>query len=281
MQWFKHLSRARRDPFIFDLMRAFGPTGYWVYFAVLEIYAESYQPIPGWFLNVSVDFLKSELDIYHTAKVKKIIDYIRTWPRQPQNIRQRSGEDPAKIPETSGKDPAKIDPNLFDISPKWVVNLLNDRVLIMIPNFQKIMDEYTRKRARALAEKSGHSPDNDRKEPDKDLRKRKENQETQLPTVFSDLARHCEILATVPPKNGRAFPGPAYVGHLIKDEVHPWAIRDSTAYLLNKWQKGQWDEVKDPYGMGRSVAKSRDQNYKHIPIDFKMVRMVYGNFFDM
>lgn len=268
MHWFKHLTRARHDPFIFDLRQAFGAVGYWVYFATLEIYAESYQPKPGWFLNVSMEFMKSELGFYHAAKMKKIFDYIRQWPKAPS------------LPAPSSPAPEEItDPHRPDAAdalnhPKWIVNLSDNRVKLIIPNFSKIMDEYTRKRARQLGELTGQSADNG------NGGKSEDNQQTRIALLMSEIARHCEALADLPEKKGRAFPGPAFVGCCIKEGLHPGAIRDGTDFLIHKAKQLQWDSVDDPFAMARGVAKSRNQYYSAFPVDSKMVRTVYGDFFN-
>lgn len=273
MHWFKHLTRARHDPFIFDLRQAFGAVGYWVYFATLEIYAESYQPKPGWFLNVSMDFMKSELGFYHAAKMKKIFDYIRQWPDQ-TNRPAPCAADPQEMPEQCRPDPAESLQAMAMTHPKWIVNLTGNRVKLIIPSFSKIMDEYTRKRARMLGEITGQGPDNAAGS------KSEDNQQTRVALIMSEIARHCEALAELPEKKGRAFPGPAFVGCCIKEGLHPGAIRDGTDYLIHKAKKLEWDNITDPFGMARGVAKSRNQYYAAFPVDLKMVRAVYGKFFN-
>lgn len=273
MHWFKHLSRARHDPFIFDLRQAFGDSGYWVYFATLEIYAECYQPKPGWFLNVSIDYMKAELGFYHAAKMKKIFDYIRKWPDQSSNL-EACPIDFDAMAEQSDQAPAIELPGVASIYPKWIVNLTAGRVKLIIPAFRKIMDEYTRKRARQVGGHAGAGADDSNGSKDGD------SQQARIALIMSEIARHCETLADLPQKKGRPFPGPAFVGCCIRDGLHPGAIRDGTDYLVHKANRRQWDEVNDPFAMARGVAKSRNQYYSAFPVDLNMVRNVYGDFFN-
>lgn len=269
MIWFKHLTRARHDPFIFDLRKAFGSTGYWVYFATLEIYAEAFQPAPGWHLNVSIDFMKRELDFYHAGKMKKIFNYIRQWPNH-----GTPPPGPVVIEEVNANTGLAICPAAL-VDPKWIFDLSGNRVKLIIPSFIKIMDEYTRKRARQLGDITGQDAANGNGNGKADA-----GHHAKVAMIMGEIARHCETLAGLPEKKGRAFPGPAFVGLCLKDGLHPGAIRDGTDFLLHKANTLQWDTITDPFGMARGVAKSRNQYYQAFPVDTEMVKKVYGDFFN-
>jgi hypothetical protein len=81
MLWFKHLKDARNDPFVWDLRQRFGPVGYFVYFATLEIYADNFKAAPGWYLDISIDSGR-------TSTGRKIG---RCWPTASKARQPRSG----------------------------------------------------------------------------------------------------------------------------------------------------------------------------------------------
>lgn len=281
MHWYKHQTRARHDPFIWDLRQKFGGDGYFVYFATLEIYADSFKPSPGWFLDVSVAYLKHELGIYHLGKLNRILDFIRSWPDVDRvGYRPTLGLDAGKIPGRSGKDRAQSSGDLCDICPKWVVNLTKERISILIPNFVKIMDEYTRKKIRQMDEMSGHSPDNVRHRTRKEEDKRKETPGSVFADVFRDVSKDVEVLAGFPPVGGRRFPGRDFVGHCIKKGFHPGAIRDGTAALVSEWDRASKQDGFDPWAYAFGTVKSRSQHYKSTPVDSQLIKTVFGGFFN-
>lgn len=281
MQWFKHQSNARHDPFIFDLCRQFGGDGYFVYFGTVEIYADGFRPDPGWFLDVSIAYLKHELGIYHTKKLLRIIDFIRSWPDVDQSgYRPRLPPDSMAMPATLPTDSASSLPDLVEIMPKWIVNLSTHRLSLLIPNFVKIMDEYTRKRVRQLSLMSGESPDNVRKETRADNKKKKEKPGHDVATIFRDIAKDIEVLAGFDPVRGRRFPGPAFVGRCIREGYHPAAIRDGTEALIRQWASAAKNVEFDPWAYAIGTVKSRLQHYRDAPVDPGLVRTVFGGFFN-
>lgn len=281
MHWFKHKTRARHDPFIWDLRQKFGGEGYFVYFATLEIYADSFKPSPGWFLDVSVAYLKHELGIYHRGKLDRILDFIRSWPDvDGAGYRPTLGEDAGKIPGRSGEDKGQSSGDLPDICPKWVVNLSKDRISLLIPNFLKIMDEYTRKKIRNMDAISGHCPDSVRNRTRMKNQKREENPGVDVAAVFRDIAKDCEILKGFPPVRGRRFPGRDFVGSCIKKGFHPGAIRDGTQALIHQWPGAIKRKDFDPWAYAMGTVKSRAQRYKADPVDKTLIRTVFGGFFN-
>lgn len=280
MHWFKHLTRARHDPFIWDLRQRFGGEGYFVYFATLEIYADSFKPAPGWFLDVSLAYLKHELGIYHGKKLSQILDFIRSWPEIDQaEMVGRSGEDDGQIGDRSAEDRAPCSAHLAAIYPKWIVNLKRDRILILIPNFLKIMDEYTKKKLRKMGDMAGQWPDDAPQDPEEKRGEKKKNPASEVYRVFADISKACETLAGFPPLRGRRFPGDRFVGRCIAEGFHPQAIRDGTAALIDRYQRGQWEEVGDPWAYAKGTVKSRNQFYADT-IDAAQVKNVFGRFFN-
>jgi hypothetical protein len=280
LHWFKHQTRARHDPFIFDLRRRFGGEGYFVYFATVEIYADSFKPSPGWFLDVSIAYLKHELGINHRGKLFRMLDFCRSWPDvDGTGYHPTLGEVSAKFPGSSREDRGQTFAKLPDIVPKWVLNLSKDRVSLLIPNFLKIMDEYTRKQVRKQGEKSGQSPDSVRHRPEK-KKKRKRTPDAYFATVFRDIAKDVEVLEGFPPVRGRRFPGRDFVGSCIKKGFHPGAIRDGTGGLIDQWAEASKEQRFDPWAYGASIVKSRAQHYKTDPVDANLIRTVFGGFFN-
>jgi len=78
VKWFKHISDSLDDPFIFDLMTEFGPSGYVVFFGTLEIYSREFLKENGWKLVVSLSFLHQKLRV-SPKKIKTILQKIHKW----------------------------------------------------------------------------------------------------------------------------------------------------------------------------------------------------------
>jgi hypothetical protein len=280
LHWFKHQTRARHDPFIWDLRRRFGGEGYFVYFATVEIYADSFKPSPGWFLDVSVAYLKHELGINHRGKLFRILDFCRSWPDvERTGYRPTLGEVSAEFPGSFGEDRGQTFVKVPDIVPKWVLNLSKERVSLLIPNFLKIMDEYTRKKVRKMDEVSGQCPDSVRHRPEK-KKKRKRTPDSHFATVFRDIAKDVEVLEGFPPVRGRRFPGRDFVGSCIKKGFHPGAIRDGTGGLIQQWDRASLEPLFDPWAYGESIVKSKAQHYKADPVDIGLIRTIFGGFFN-
>jgi hypothetical protein len=248
MQWFKHQSDARHDPFIWDLRKKFGAEGYFVYFATVEIYADSYKSEPGWFLDISIEYLKHELNIYHSAKLMRILDYIRSWPDV-----ERAGAE--KINLTKGDDkPATV------TAPKWIAQLSKNRVALLIPAFEKIMDNYTAQKTRGKNTGSSTGPPAGIE---------------QAAMIFRDIARDCELIEKMPAKNGHKFTPADFVGWCVKNNYHPGAIKDGTEALIK-----QWPTIKDPWPWARGVVSSRAQHYKGTAFNANNAKAIYGGFFN-
>jgi hypothetical protein len=143
MKWFKHISDSLDDPFVFDLMSEYGPSGYLVFFGIIEIYAREYKPDHGWKLCTSVAYLKAKLHLTHGQVLLKCLKSISD-------------------------------------AGKWNIEIGQKNITINIPKFQAMIDEYTDKQARKSRDKvatiSGESRDKvlQEAEADKELDKDKE-----------------------------------------------------------------------------------------------------------
>lgn len=279
MNWFKHLARARHDPFIADLLEAHRGDGYLFYFGTLEIYAENWRPDMGWFLDVSLSFLKRELHFYHLAKMKKIIRFIASWPNlESSEMIARAGRNSGEIvgrcsldseemvgrwPLDSEKINAKYQLSLHYLStiyPKWVVNLSSQRLGLFIPNFSRIMDEYSKKAGKKREKISGQCPDSVQQRT-KEKRKEKDRNR-KIEEVFRELKSLQAKIDTLPQIPGQApFDVPQFIGRQLKRMRHPCAIRDATAALADQWPP------EDPWKLGPFVVDSVEQRYSDEPID--------------
>lgn len=110
MKWYKHLSKSLNNPFIRELMYEFGSDAYLVFFGTLEIYADNYMPSERYELCVKTRFLRDQL-LLSTSKLQKIF---------------------AKISQNPNKE------------DRWEINFNKDKVIIFIPKFQKLVDNYTK-----------------------------------------------------------------------------------------------------------------------------------------
>ncbi|MDY0096218.1 MAG: hypothetical protein RBT80_26280 [Candidatus Vecturithrix sp.] len=122
MKWFKHISDSLDDPFIFDLCQECGPTGYYVFFGVLEIYSREFKTENAFMLEVSWSYLCSKLVASRSQHIKKALLYC--------NERGR-----------------------------FEVKFNGKNVSIFIPKFKKYLDEFTLKKLRLSEQKSGATPD--------------------------------------------------------------------------------------------------------------------------
>ncbi len=109
MKWFKHISDSLDDPFIFDLMDKFGADGYLVFFGVLEIYSREFKSELNWNLSVTRSQLRSK---FHKRQDTLIINCLKHI--------QNSG--------------------------KWDVSFKEGQVIIFIPKFTEIIDEWTKRK---------------------------------------------------------------------------------------------------------------------------------------
>ena len=110
MKWYKHLAKSLNNPFIKELMYEFGSDAYLVFFGTLEIYADNFVPSERYELCVKTRFLRDEL-LLSNSKLQKILTRISQNP---------------------------------DEESRWKVNFNNDEVIIFIPKFKKLADNYTK-----------------------------------------------------------------------------------------------------------------------------------------
>lgn len=148
MKWFKHISDSLDDPFIFDIVNQFGGDGYLVFFGILEIYAREFKPELGWKLNVSRGYLRKKLHKRQDTIIIKCLNYIRTHGKLNQNSQQthdelmtNSQQTPTELVENS----KKVNQN----SGKWQVEFNGNQVVIFIPKFTEVMDNWTVRKLRS------------------------------------------------------------------------------------------------------------------------------------
>lgn len=122
IKWFKHISDSLDDPFIFDLCRECGPTGYYVFFGVLEIYSREFKAENEFKLAVSWSYLCSKLVATRSQHIKKALLYCNEKGR-------------------------------------FQVYMDGQNVEIYIPKFRKYLDEFTLKKLRAHEQKYGSTPE--------------------------------------------------------------------------------------------------------------------------
>jgi len=112
MKWYKHISDSLDDPFIFDLITQFGADGYLVFFGVLEIYSREFKTEDNWKLTVTQPYLTTKLHKRQSTLVIKILKHI-----------QNSG--------------------------KWEIDFNNDQVIIFIPKFTELLDDWSQRKLRS------------------------------------------------------------------------------------------------------------------------------------
>lgn len=112
MKWYKHISDSLDDPFIFDLINQFGSDGYLVFFGVLEIYSREFKTEDNWKLDVTQSYLTVKLHKRQSTLVIKILKHI-----------QNSG--------------------------KWNVEFNDNQVIIFIPKFTELLDDWSQRKLRS------------------------------------------------------------------------------------------------------------------------------------
>ena len=122
MKWFKHISDSLDDPFIFDLCQECGPSGYYVFFGVLEMYAREFKVQDGFKLVLSLHYLCTKLAASRKQLIIKAIKFCSD-------------------------------------NGKWDVKFEGKYVEIYIPKFKKYLDEFTLKKLREAEKKSGSTPE--------------------------------------------------------------------------------------------------------------------------
>lgn len=112
MKWYKHISDSLDDPFIFDLMERYGSDGYLTFFGVLEIYAREFKAEDGWKLTITRRYLKQKLVKRQDTLIIKSLEHIKN-------------------------------------SGKWNVEINDDQIVIFIPKFTELLDDWTIRKLRS------------------------------------------------------------------------------------------------------------------------------------
>jgi hypothetical protein len=115
MKWYKHISDSLDDPFIFDLINLYGADGYLVFFGILEIYSREFKTEDKWKLNVTQSYLTQKLHKRQSTLVVKILKHIKN-------------------------------------SGKWDIELIDSQVVIFIPKFQELLDDWSQRKLRSCSE---------------------------------------------------------------------------------------------------------------------------------
>lgn len=194
MKWFKHISDSLDDPFIFDLMDRFGADGYLVFFGILEIYSREFKAEPGWNLSVTRSYLKQKLHKRQDTLILKVLQFIATHGKLDPNSSQTHGE----LVTNSLETPDKLDKNsqkVFKNSGKWDVSINGEQIVVYIPKFHKLVDEFT---SRKIGTKSTQSTEKihieaeAEVEADKELYKQPSKeiiQESSTPKITDEIER--------------------------------------------------------------------------------------------
>ena len=224
MKWFKHISDSLDDPFIFDLMVRFGADGYLVFFGTLEIYSREFKPKDDWKLITTRSYLRRKLNKRQDTVIVKCLKHI-----------QNSG--------------------------KWDISFNGEQVVIFIPKFIQIIDDWT---GRNLRSGSVVAPKNLRVNQNQESRSKKEDKQSeQAPSHFEfkvgdlldDILKQCETIKKLKRKDG-IFNPYMWVQTQVNISGHPQAILDSLKGLINFW-----DTVKNPWTYANSIIKTKSQNY--------------------
>jgi len=180
LKWFKHISDSLDDPFIFNLLEMFGGDGYLVFFGVLEIYSREFKPEPGWKLNVSRGYLRQKLHKRQDTIIIKCLNYIGTHGKLDTNSHETPGELTANSQQTRSKlvvNSEKVNQN----SGKWEVAFEGEQVIIFIPKFIQVMDNWSK---RNLCSGSVVAPKNRNTEVEVDKEKKKKSNNKNQGEVF-------------------------------------------------------------------------------------------------
>jgi len=119
MKWYKHLTSSINNTFIRELLYEFGGDGYLLYFGIMEIYADRYSPEDGWKLNVELKLIREKF-LISKSKIKKILT----------KISQKNDE-------------------IY----RWEVKIENEEVVVFIPYFAKLVDNYTKNNLQVTCKK--------------------------------------------------------------------------------------------------------------------------------
>lgn len=159
MKWFKHISDSLDDPFIFSLMDKFGDIGYLVFFGVLEIYAREFKPELNWKLNVTRAYLRQKLHKRQDTLIINCLKHIKN-------------------------------------SGKWQIEFKDEQVIIFIPKFTQLIDEWTKRKLRSYSEPSPEiltpdkEEDKDKEEDIKENKQKKSNSRFRKPTI-PEITDYC------------------------------------------------------------------------------------------
>ena len=155
MKWFKHISDSLDDPFIFDLIDRFGADGYLVFFGILEIYSREFKSKDDWKLSVTRSQLRAKFHKRQDTLIIKSLKHI-----------QNSG--------------------------KWEIEIKDSQVIIFIPKFKELIDEWTKRKLRSG---SVVAPKKHKLNKNKEVRSKNKEKDIQYPgwlnlNLWNDFKKH-------------------------------------------------------------------------------------------
>jgi len=137
----------------------------------------------------------------------------------------------------------------------------DNQVIIFIPKFKEIIDDWT---GRKLRSSSVVAPKKHSVNQKQELKSKKEDKQSgQAPSHFQfkvgdllkDILKQCEIIKKLKQKNG-IFNPYTWVQTQTNISQHPQAILDSLKGLISFWKT-----VKNPWTYANSIIKTKSQNY--------------------
>jgi len=139
-------------------MDRYGADGYLVFFGVLEIYSREFKHKDDWKLNVTRSYLRQKLHKRQDTIIIKCLKYIATnglsldlKTKLTVNSWQTRGKLVANSQQT--RDELVMNSKkVYQNSGKWDIAFNGEQVIIFIPKFTEIIDEWTKRKLRSDSE---------------------------------------------------------------------------------------------------------------------------------
>ena len=171
--------------------------------------------------------------------------------------------------------PCKLDDNLKKVnknSGKWDITFDGEQVIVFIPKFTQIIDEWTSKKLRS---KSGHAPTKPELNQNQEADKEKETtaspsrkaasppipknkhffNKINNPELVENIIRNCKVISDLPQKKVKFNPF-MFVQLEIGANHHPEAIFETLKGLIQ-----YWPEIDKPFAYAQSIMKTKNGNY--------------------
>jgi len=240
LKWFKHLVDSGDDPDILGAIVKFGPTGYYVFFRILEIMSREFDVENPAVLRLNWIGTRFKLRL-KSVTIKNVLDYYVSRNRFEYKI------------EGSGK---------------------NAELIIKCPKLKQLTDEYTAKKLREI---SGQTPDNSNSDvgiksvirqqiTDNRLEKNKETGDPRgssglffkknMPAASDEIINKCEQIELLKLKNPKQINIYSWVQQKINISGHPQAILDSLDMVIKRWP-----DILDPWPYANAIFNLKNGNY--------------------